>query len=173
LQAGARQVVAVEPNPAALAALYWNLRCEIAENRVFVFGKGAWSAVDSLPFTVDPHRPGRSSLIPGVTGFDITIEVEPIDHLINGLELPRIDFIKMDIEGAELQALQGARETLRHFRPQLAVAVEHTDDLLRNARMVKNLVVDIDPSYHCEAGSYRIENYRLVPEILYFRRKRG
>jgi hypothetical protein len=39
--------------------------------------------------------------------------------------LDRIDFIKLDIEGAELQALKGAEQTLRRHRPRLVIALYH------------------------------------------------
>lgn len=51
--------------------------------------------------------------------------VTTIDRLIASGELDRVDFIKMDIEGAELVALMGAEETLRRFRPRLAISLYH------------------------------------------------
>ena len=42
--------------------------------------------------------------------------------------LPIFDFIKMDIEGAERVALAGATQTLRRFRPRLAISVYHRVD---------------------------------------------
>lgn len=40
---------------------------------------------------------------------------------LDSLELPRIDFIKMDIEGYEVEALKGAKAVLERFRPTIWV----------------------------------------------------
>jgi len=54
-----------------------------------------------------------------------TEELEGIalDDLVSKLSLPRVDWIKMDIEGAETEALRGAATILRKFRPILFIEV--------------------------------------------------
>jgi len=42
----------------------------------------------------------------------------------------------MDVEGAEVRALQGAEHTIRSLRARLCVATEHTEDLFANALAV-------------------------------------
>lgn len=51
-----------------------------------------------------------------------------IDDFVKEEGIKRVDFIKMDIEGSELKALQGAEETIRTFRPKLAISLYHRDD---------------------------------------------
>jgi hypothetical protein len=40
----------------------------------------------------------------------------------------KVDFIKFDIEGAELEALKGGIETIINDRPQLAVSIYHSPE---------------------------------------------
>lgn len=49
-----------------------------------------------------------------------------IDDTVRELGLPRVDFIKMDIEGAELNALKGAEHSIREFHPKLAISLYHS-----------------------------------------------
>ena len=49
-----------------------------------------------------------------------------IDDLVESQKIPTVDFIKMDIEGAELYALKGALTTLQTFKPKLAISVYHS-----------------------------------------------
>lgn len=51
-----------------------------------------------------------------------------IDDLVNNQNLHSVDFIKMDIEGSELNALIGGEKTLKRFRPKLAISVYHKPD---------------------------------------------
>jgi hypothetical protein len=48
-----------------------------------------------------------------------------------------VDFIKLDIEGAEEQALRGAEQTIRKMRPKMAVCLYHSpDDFVRLPRLL-------------------------------------
>ena len=53
------------------------------------------------------------------------VAVTTIDDYVRREALERIDFIKMDIEGSETAALRGATDTLRRFRPKLAISLYH------------------------------------------------
>jgi FkbM family methyltransferase len=172
LRRGARQVISFEPAPGNQKALRHNVASELAAGRVSVIDAGAWNVHDTLRFAVDLERPGRSSCMEpngGENAHHLSITVQPIDAVVRDLSLSTVDFIKMDIEGAELKAIEGAADVLRKYRPQLAIAVEHTEDWLRNARNVRTLVRSINPAYQCSAGPYIItKNLRLAPEVLYF-----
>lgn len=54
-------------------------------------------------------------------GGDI-VSVESIDHVMQG---QKATFIKMDVEGAELDTLIGAQETIKKYKPKLAISIYH------------------------------------------------
>jgi FkbM family methyltransferase len=64
-----------------------------------------------------------------------------IDDLVGRKGLKKIDFIKMDIEGAEMNALKGALVTIKKFRPKLAIALYHSaEDFERIPLLIKEMV---------------------------------
>jgi FkbM family methyltransferase len=70
-----------------------------------------------------------------------TIVVDRLDDVLQ--EKPT--FIKMDIEGGELSALEGARETIRNYRPKLAIAAYHAPgDFWRIPREILSIENDCD-----------------------------
>lgn len=170
LEAGAQRVICFEPAPLTARSLAWNLSSAIADGRVLVREKGAWDRTDTVEFTFDPKKPGNSSFLVRAhdSAVEVQLEVEQVDTVVRDLGLPKVDFIKMDIEGAECRALLGAADTLRKHKPNLAIAVEHTSDPLTNAIAVKELLLKLNPRYRCHPGRYFVRGYRLVPEVLFF-----
>ena len=58
----------------------------------------------------------------------IELPIQSIDALVAAGGLPRVDFLKVDVEGADLGVLEGAAETIRSHRPRLAIACYHKPD---------------------------------------------
>jgi FkbM family methyltransferase len=56
------------------------------------------------------------------------VEVTTLDALVASLKIERIDFIKCDAEGADVDILKGGEEALRRFHPRIAVTTYHADD---------------------------------------------
>jgi len=70
------------------------------------------------------------------------IQTMTIDKYFNNV---KVDFIKMDIEGAELNALEGGMNVIRRDRPVLAICIYHTmDDRLEIPEMLINLLEDYE-----------------------------
>lgn len=98
---------------------------------VTVFNKGLWSAPATLPFAV---WHGTSASAVSGDG-EVSVEADTVDQAA-----PDATFIKLDIEGAELEALKGAAETIKRNRPKLAVCVYHKPgDLFEIPSFIRSL----------------------------------
>ncbi|MEM4295649.1 MAG: FkbM family methyltransferase [Candidatus Anstonellales archaeon] len=83
---------------------------------------------------------GSNSLIQGWVNYDtiINVEVNTIDNIVRENNMKSVDFIKMDIEGYEKEALTGALKTIRKFKPVIAVsAYHHRDDKILLPKIIK------------------------------------
>ncbi len=77
-----------------------------------------------------------------------------LDDFVRTKGIQRIDYIKMDIEGSELQALQGAEHTLRTFRPKLAIALYHKkEDMIK----IPTYLQELDLQYEFFLGHFTIQ----------------
>lgn len=110
------KVVAVEASPRNCIALEANFRrngLETAEVVPF--------AVGSAPGELEFNEAGAHGhvLTPSVAlgRVGITVPVKTIDQIVADLELPKVDFIKLDIEGFERDAIIGAEETIMRWDP--------------------------------------------------------
>ncbi len=91
---------------------------------VEIVPRALWDSSDA-ELCVRPSGPGtRVSASESAPGAERALSLT-IDDLAASRNLDKVDFIKLDIEGAELAALRGAARVLRTFKPKLAIAVYH------------------------------------------------
>ena len=84
------------------------------------------------------------------------IESVALDDVLEG---KKITFIKMDIEGAEYEALLGARKLIMENRPRMAISVYHKfEDFVTLA----NLVLEMHPDYRIAFRHYGFDDLETV-----------
>ncbi|HEX2937836.1 MAG TPA: FkbM family methyltransferase [Ruminiclostridium sp.] len=110
---------------------------------------GLWGKKETLNLLPDfsDHSGNRlSDQSAGPDTYDVS--VTSIDSELDGRE---VTFIKLDIEGSELEALKGAEKTIKNFKPKLAVCVYHKPlDIVRIPMYLKSLV----PEYNFSLRHY-------------------
>lgn len=125
------KIYAFEPDDDNFRALQKNLR-ETGVTRVELINAGSWSGKDTLQFVSNGNM---ASIVP--TGGDFSVAVDSIDNVMQGAP---VTYIKMDIEGAELEALRGAAQTIKAHRPKLAICAYHKpEDLITLPQYIKSL----------------------------------
>ncbi len=113
------QVVALEPSPGAYACLMENISRNPFTN-IQTFRLAATDREgEAVLYSVPGQPDGRANLFrpgPGQTG-STPVDTVTLDAWRQRQHLPGPDFIKLDVEGAELAALTGARKTLNGLGP--------------------------------------------------------
>lgn len=126
------RVFCYEFDPANLMILEENLRLNPElQTRVQILRNALWDkSGESIQYAA--QGPGTTLNASGMGGSGsangASVTTLSIDDLAAQQKLERVDFIKMDVEGAELRALKGAEKVLRQFRPKLAISLYHKPD---------------------------------------------
>lgn len=104
------------------------------DTRCKIYRIGSWSKRDQLMFSVQEVG---SSIIEEK---GVSVDVDAIDNILGET---KVDFIKMDIEGSELEALKGAKKVIRTCKPILAICVYHKrEDLITIPQYIWSLCPD-------------------------------
>ena len=127
LVCNAESVVAVEPNSRACRlfseTLEWNGIDTIDFHAGVAVGAGnGWAVLDQTEAL--QHNLGGTSMSIIPEQRDDAIPVQTGDSILQGRE---VDFIKIDVEGSELQALTGLQRTIHTQTPILAIEVMPTN----------------------------------------------
>ncbi len=110
-----------------------------------IISKGAWSEETTLHFEADADVSSKVS-----DSGDSMVSVTTIDKM---LENEKVTFIKMDIEGSELQALIGAKRTIMTNTPKLAICIYHKPEDIWE---IPNIILQYNPSYHLFLRHYTL-----------------
>lgn len=117
----ASKVIAVEPNPATASRLRDNIALnvgKIGQQKVLIHQLAAWDKIERLQLESETghERDGSTKVVPGADG---TVTGLPLDKILSSE--PRIDLVKMDVEGADLHALRGMAQTLARLHPVMVI----------------------------------------------------
>lgn len=150
LNRGARQVVMFEPNGKSIECIKRNLGDAVRDGRVIVVEAGMSNedgacAVFQMDvasgYTLNAAMVGNAGAEPA-TGE--SIPVRRLDSVVEECGIKTIGLIKMDIEGAERPAIEGAETALRTLAPHLAICTYHLPD---DKTVIPEMVNTINPAY--------------------------
>ncbi|WP_342821481.1 FkbM family methyltransferase [Desulfurococcus sp.] len=116
-------VIAIEPHPLNFYYLKKAVHKNMLEQKVICVNAAAYNSRQKLRLYLSRSSDSHSILSKPWMGKSIEMLGLSLDYIVKRLKLRRIDLIKIDVEGAELQVLEGSIETLHKYKPRLVVEV--------------------------------------------------
>jgi FkbM family methyltransferase len=149
------RVIVIEPNPAASKILRLNILLNrMSKVEMKYLGVGLSDRHQAVAFEIPPNNLGGARMRPH-EGSDI--QVVPGDSLFSETQ---VDFVKIDVEGHELEVLTGLEKTIARNRPNIFVEIENGKSELFRA-WVRQHQYRIGGMFRRYKSS---ENYLVLPE---------
>ena len=121
------RVFTFEFNPYELEIAAKNMEMNpTLSERCRIFKNALWNKSDESLYVCDNGH-GTWCSMSEFSGYSYRVPTKSIDDLVREMSLPHLDFIKLDIEGAEMECLRGGADSIRKFHPKLAVSLYHKD----------------------------------------------
>ena len=159
-----RKIYAFEPEPDNYKQLQDTVCLNNLTGRVIAIKAGLGNKKEStLLYSNEMKSASNLSQVNAIRGYPMTskeVKLETIDDYVreNNLE---VALIKLDIEGNELAAVQGALETIKRYRPVLSIAIYHRpEDFFE----IKPLIEDLQLGYQFMVR--KIVYHDLVTEVM-------
>jgi len=157
----ADSVYMFEPAKDLFEGLQKTFDTQLKQKKIYLVNKALSDKTGFLKFKTDEEYICMAKL--DECGSDL-IDVTTVDEFVASNKIFKINFIKADVEGAEVDLINGALKTLKQFKPKLSIAVYHKYE---NAMLIKSLILKNCPEYKIKlSGCYMFEKpYR--PYMLY------
>ena len=105
--------------------------------QVCLLNIGLWSSKTEM--LISKAGEGSSVVVGEKAGGNIA-QLMPLDDFVLENKIDRVDVLKFDIEGAEMDALYGARRTITEFLPKMIICLYHLpDDIFAIPLFIKSL----------------------------------
>ncbi len=128
-------------------------------NKVQIVPYAVWNKKDILNFCVSGPASRAESLAVVKSSQMRDVETITLDEAKDMLNVQKVDFIKMDVEGSELNALKGAKNIILNDRPQMAVSIYHSSsDFVE----IPLYLYDLLDNYSLYLGHYSINHNETV-----------
>jgi FkbM family methyltransferase len=149
------RVLAFEPDSINQQKTMRNWELNGRPAHVEIVPAGLWDCETKIEFC-ERGALGSSAFWDGPGGNKVRIHTTTLDQVVAERKLKRVDFVKMNIEGAEIKALNGAGNTIRQFKPHFAISSDHfvDGDMARGERTC-GPVEDILRGYGYDAETIR------------------
>jgi len=138
LSKGAGKIYAFEPDPNSFLILVDNIKRNKVSDKIIPVQKILSNRIGTFSF----YTTGGGGSKLDERG-DKTFEAITLDSFYRKKGLERVDFIKLDVEGAELNVLKGAVEAIKKFKPKMAVSVYHKpEDIITIPKLILEIFPD-------------------------------
>lgn len=161
----ANRVVAFEPFPRMRDLL----RRAAVENRVGdrlqIEPSAVGASIGTARFTTSAVSDGNSLANSGKDPGSMEVHVTTLDAFCttSGLRMKPSDLIKIDVEGADYAVLEGAVNTIREHRPQIAVTTYHE---VRHAERMLDYLQGLVPEYRFRVKGFAFWMSPIRPVLL-------
>lgn len=141
-----KKIYALEPNDICFRELD---KLKLCYPKINIIYEGAYNIKGTYGFNNSDDISQSSACLSNDDKNLSKVKVDLIDNIVK----EPITFLKMDIEGAEMMALEGAKNCIIRSRPKLAICVYHKlEDIVKIPRFIMNL--GIDYKYYLRHHSY-------------------
>ena len=151
----ASKVISFEPVNFTHKILKNNIDINEFKNTSFLLEKyGLSNTNDKVKISIEEENIGANSILENDNNLNTEyIDVIKLDDYVKNKNIKKVDFIKADIEGAERLMLQGAKETLKKFKPKLSICTYHFPD---DEEVLTKIIREANPAYKIFYGHKKL-----------------
>lgn len=159
------KIYAFEASPIEFEKANKLIKANTALQNVELIELGLWDKKEKMQMAVGN---GGSSVLYPINGESVECELISLDDFVSANKINKIDYIKMDIESAEPNALRGAQKTIKKYKPDMAVCIYHSPSHLWDiALYINSFNIGYDYYiYHHSSTCCETVLYAVRPNLL-------